>query len=415
MEKNFSLAQYFKSVIDKTSIALGIKKQLFEKIDRLAHKDVNILIVGGTGVGKSSTINALFKTADAKSTQQHAHVGTGPDPETKNLSEYKLAPNLTVWDSPGLGESTLADMAYTRGIIDILKKQDKEGHPLIDLVLVVFDGGSRDYGSTFKLLKTLIASIKDNKRIVVGINRIDMVKQGEGWDRGQNCPTPLLQPYIDQKVASVKKRIVADCGLEVTPIAYCAGRVDEGWGGTDPYQVAELLCHILDAVPEEKLLAVIEKTKQEVVERATPRQKEHIKKHSDGLFDSVIKGVVTAGISFFTGGLLGGCFITTAVCEYKGKPDDCHMLHSFRKFRDLWLAKQPDGKALIEEYYRVAPGLVEQIALSPRKDEIYENLYCNYLQPCYKHIKRKEFKETKALYIEMVHSLMREMSDKPSA
>lgn len=42
-----------------------------------------------------------------------------------------------------------------------------------------------------------------------------------------------------------------------------------------------------------------------------------------------------------------GCFITTAVCQCFGKSDDCYELTMFRRFRDDWLMKQPDGKALI--------------------------------------------------------------------
>ena len=37
------------------------------------------------------------------------------------------------------------------------------------------------------------------------------------------------------------------------------------------------------------------------------------------------------------------CFITTAVCEFQGKADDCYELTTFRKFRDDWLAKAPGG------------------------------------------------------------------------
>ena len=35
--------------------------------------------------------------------------------------------------------------------------------------------------------------------------------------------------------------------------------------------------------------------------------------------------------------ILGLCFITTAVCEEEGKPDDCEELTAFRAFRDGYL------------------------------------------------------------------------------
>ena len=46
----------------------------------------------------------------------------------------------------------------------------------------------------------------------------------------------------------------------------------------------------------------------------------------------------------------GLCFITTAVCKYLGKPDDCFELTALRDFRDNWLAEQAGGAEEIHEY-----------------------------------------------------------------
>ena len=53
-----------------------------------------------------------------------------------------------------------------------------------------------------------------------------------------------------------------------------------------------------------------------------------------------------------------GCFITTAACEFMMLPDDCVQLRTLRSFRDSYLEETPEGRKLVEEYYRVAPGLV---------------------------------------------------------
>ncbi len=53
-----------------------------------------------------------------------------------------------------------------------------------------------------------------------------------------------------------------------------------------------------------------------------------------------------------------GCFLTTAACEHRGLPDDCHELQMMRAFRDDVLAGMPGGNAMIEDYYDVAPHLV---------------------------------------------------------
>lgn len=76
------------------------------------------------------------------------------------------------------------------------------------------------------------------------------------------------------------------------------------------------------------------------------------------------------------------CFLTTAVCEYLGKSDDCEELTTLRACRDQWLAKQPGGKELIEEYYEIAPGIVRAMKEAPNYGELCEELLSRYIRPC---------------------------------
>ena len=76
----------------------------------------------------------------------------------------------------------------------------------------------------------------------------------------------------------------------------------------------------------------------------------------------------------------GGCFITSAVCDSFGKPDDCYELTTFRNFRDNWLSTQPDGKNLIAQYYEIAPKIVAEIDKLPsdrggQKSQVQKYLY----------------------------------------
>ena len=57
----------------------------------------------------------------------------------------------------------------------------------------------------------------------------------------------------------------------------------------------------------------------------------------------------------------GGCFLTTAACEYMGLPDDCHELETLRNFRDEYLATTDSGKLLISEYYVIAPEIARRL------------------------------------------------------
>lgn len=59
-----------------------------------------------------------------------------------------------------------------------------------------------------------------------------------------------------------------------------------------------------------------------------------------------------------------GCFLSTAACSFKGLPDDCHELTTLRRFRDDVLASSTAGAILVDEYYSIAPSIVERITAS---------------------------------------------------
>jgi serine/threonine protein kinase len=103
-----------------------------------------------------------------------------------------------------------------------------------------------------------------------------------------------------------------------------------------------------------------------------------------------------------------GCFITTATCAEYGKPDNCYELTMFRKFRDEWLSKQPDGLKLIEEYYRTAPTIVDLINKQNNKEDIYRLINDKFLVACLHFIEKCEYEKCKRLYIEMMEYLYHE-------
>lgn len=99
------------------------------------------------------------------------------------------------------------------------------------------------------------------------------------------------------------------------------------------------------------------------------------------------------------------CFITTAVCEFEGKPDNCAELQAFRGFRDGWLSDCPDGHALIEEYYRIAPSIVTMINFCDDRSAVCQHLRDTYLSACYQAICKQEYAACKNIYVKMVHDL----------
>lgn len=238
--------------IYKSEISEEEKQKLLRNILNLKEQKINLLITGATGCGKSSTINALFETEKAK-------VGVGVDPETMDIQKYELN-NMILWDSPGLGDGKEADNRHSKNIISKLMEKDANGNALIDLVLVILDGGSRDLGTSYELINQVIIpnlGPEKSKRILVAINQADMAMKGRYWNKEKNCPEPKLIEFLEQKVESVRKRIKEGTGVDVEPIYYSAGFKDEG-EEQHPYNLAKLLYYIMQKTPKEKRLVYVD-------------------------------------------------------------------------------------------------------------------------------------------------------------
>ncbi|MCI8599575.1 MAG: hypothetical protein HFJ10_14230 [Lachnospiraceae bacterium] len=99
------------------------------------------------------------------------------------------------------------------------------------------------------------------------------------------------------------------------------------------------------------------------------------------------------------------CYITTAVCESQGKPDDCYELQLLRDYRDHYLLSTEEGEALVREYYNIAPTIVNRIGRLTDSQAIYEEIWRAYLSPCVQMIEKGDEEGCKGLYMDMVYDL----------
>lgn len=99
------------------------------------------------------------------------------------------------------------------------------------------------------------------------------------------------------------------------------------------------------------------------------------------------------------------CYITTAVCEGLGKPDDCYELQLLRGYRDSYLLKSREGEAVVKEYYDVAPTIVKRMSRSRDAMKLYKELYEKYLTPCIALIEQEKFETCQEVYTDMVYAL----------
>ena len=181
MMANKRIFEEMKEQIINSNLPESEKIKLLNGLNHLEGEKMNIMITGATGSGKSSTINALFGKDVAK-------VGEGADPETMDIKKYDLD-NLILWDSPGLGDGKEKDISHAKNITDKLLETDEDSNLLIDLVIVILDGSSRDLGTSYQLINNVIAPVlgeNKEKRLLIAINKADMAKSGRHWDFTRN-------------------------------------------------------------------------------------------------------------------------------------------------------------------------------------------------------------------------------------
>lgn len=101
----------------------------------------------------------------------------------------------------------------------------------------------------------------------------------------------------------------------------------------------------------------------------------------------------------------GLCYITTAVCRSQNKADDCYELSLLRDYRDGYLLGTEEGDKAVAEYYNIAPTIVKRIDHDEHAEEIYNEIWKNYVSPCVRLIEEDKKAECEELYSDMVRRL----------
>jgi hypothetical protein len=96
-----------------------------------------------------------------------------------------------------------------------------------------------------------------------------------------------------------------------------------------------------------------------------------------------------------------GCFITTAATK-GGETDKGYTLTQLRKFRDEYMRTDAQRNLEVEEYYRIAPKIVERISALPNADDIWKRIRNSFLAPAIAAYENKHYEGTYKIYKQLV-------------
>lgn len=198
--------------------------------------------------------------------RQDLRISDSAKPQTMEIRSYKVGKNLTLWDSPGLGDGTKDDEHIDK-IREKCREKDENGDGLIDLGFVIIGGiASRDLESTFKTIDVLVDELcvgeKDEARVVVAINKCDLAGNNPKarFDYDKNEPSDELKAELDEKIRGFKARFKENRSSKFRIMYYSAGYYDEKTQTQyEPYNLGKLLTLITRSTPSKKRYLFIDK------------------------------------------------------------------------------------------------------------------------------------------------------------
>lgn len=185
----------------------GASKKDIELITQKFKKDIKnvplpkIAIIGFTGVGKSTTLNALFNAGQPTSNVRACTQNEAPI--IGDVSKYVGSKgSVIIYDMPGLGEDIYSDRKHLETYKKVL--------PVVDIAVWTFHTGDRSMTPMQEALQGLLEYLGNDfqEKLMFAINKADAISPGESaWNTNLNAPSPEQRRNIAELEAYVREKI----------------------------------------------------------------------------------------------------------------------------------------------------------------------------------------------------------------
>jgi len=192
------------------------RETLLLKMQEEAHTNPpKIVVIGASGVGKSSTINAMFNTQlpishTVACTKQFTRSEFNIEAQQSKGFQFSGIIKLQVFDAPGLGENVEKDPEY-------LQKY-KRYLPMCDVALWVVTARNRAIALDQMYLHEL-REFQD--KFVFGLNQVELVEP-LNWVEQYNIPSREQEDVLNAIVADRKAHLETTLRRKIAICSYSA-------------------------------------------------------------------------------------------------------------------------------------------------------------------------------------------------
>lgn len=187
------------SETDKKTINDALNKELLEKPFRVA-------VIGQSGVGKSTTLNAVFGLSNYTS-----NIAEGTTEIQEKIFPMRNGFNLSIYDMPGLNNDVDKDEEYEKLYKQIL--------PDCDVIVYIINAHSKDFGEDCRILKEIVLPICNTNEVrenlILAVNKIDTIGESINptdpelkWNVIDNLPTEKLKSAIKVRLNDITDKLI---------------------------------------------------------------------------------------------------------------------------------------------------------------------------------------------------------------